>query len=138
MAGPHPAPVNGSGCPYCRDVLGSSREDAFAAVLDEEGIAYERHKVVGHLHPDFYLPVQNLVIEVQGCYWNGCLPCGFDTETHRKKRKQDRRRHTYIRNRGHSVREVWEHDIMTGSERVRAILADMLGDKEEGAEAVHS
>lgn len=128
--------VNGSGCPYCRDVLGSSREDAFAAILDAEGIAYERHKVIGHLHPDFYLPVQNLVIEVQGCYWHGCLQCGFDKEAHRKKRKQDRRRHAYFHNRGHMVREIWEHDIMIGSAYVRAILADILGDKEEGAEAM--
>ncbi len=59
---------HGSGCPHYRPVIGSSVEDLFARILDEQGIIYERQKVIGRCRVDFYLPASNAVIEIQGCY----------------------------------------------------------------------
>lgn len=63
--------------PGVRTALGSeppetSLEDLFARLLDEYGIFYERQKVIGRYHIDFYLPVSNTVIEIQGCYSYNC------------------------------------------------------------------
>ncbi len=68
---------------------GSGLEDFFANLLDREQIGYHRQVVIGPWHIDFYLPEYHLIIEIQGCYWHGCLQCGYDTEMHQKKRQHD-------------------------------------------------
>jgi hypothetical protein len=98
--------AHGSGCPHCRPVIGSSLEDVFATILDQCGIAYQRQKPIGRSRVDFYLPATNTVIEIQGCYWHGCLYCGFDSELHQKKRTQDAKRHDTLRKKGYHVEEL--------------------------------
>jgi very-short-patch-repair endonuclease len=80
-------------------------------MLDEHGVRYLRQKEIGHYHVDFYLPQTNSVVEVQGCYWHGCLQCGHDDAFHRTRRRQDASRHTYLRRKGYQVELLWEHDF---------------------------
>ena len=116
--------AHGSGCPYCRPTIGSSLEDIFAAILDEYGIAYQRQKPIGRSRVDFYLPGKNTVIEIQGCYWHGCLYCGFDNEQHQQWRARDAKRDDALRNKGYHDEELWEHEFQGGIETLKAYVAE--------------
>lgn len=117
--------AHGSGCPYCRPTIGSSLEDIFGSILDEYGIAYQRQKVIGRSCVDFYLPAKNTVIEIQGCYWHGCLYCGFDNEQHQLWRSRDAKRNDAIRTKGYHVDELWEHEFQGRMETLKAYVAEL-------------
>jgi G:T-mismatch repair DNA endonuclease (very short patch repair protein) len=61
---------------------------------------------------DAVLPNQQILIEVQGCYWHGCKDC-FHTfnelQLHNIERDEDIRR--VVRDSGWTLVELWEHDI---------------------------
>ena len=60
--------VHGSGCPNCRESVGSSLEELFASLLEEYNIPYERQKVVGYRRVDFYLPNNNTILKFKGAF----------------------------------------------------------------------
>lgn len=103
--------THGSGCPQCREIQGSRLEDLFANALDAAGICYERQKIIGSYRADFYLEDPHLLIEIQGCYWHGCLTCGFDQPMHKQFRSKDIRRRRYLKQHGYTIDEIWEHDF---------------------------
>lgn len=90
----------------------SSIEIAVADCLDNLGIAYERQKIIGPITVDFYLPDIHTVLEVQGCYWHGCEPCGYRDLAPANQRRRDQQRYHALRKEGYHVRQVWEHDIL--------------------------
>jgi G:T-mismatch repair DNA endonuclease (very short patch repair protein) len=92
------------------------------AWLDEEGIAFVIHPWVRVtyggirrvLRPDVLLPAHNLVIEVQGCYWHGCIAC-YGEKARTDRVIEDEIRRTLMQEQGYSVFELLEHDIKSGS-----------------------
>lgn len=67
---------------------------------------------------DFYLPKQNIVIEVLGDYWHGHPDKYGDeegkkplTEKQIKNKKKDGIRYKYLTKAGHQVHMIWECDI---------------------------
>jgi very-short-patch-repair endonuclease len=87
----------------------SSIEAFVAFRLDVQGIVYERQKRIGRYYVDFYVPSQNLVIEVQGCFWHACEQCGHTK--HIIKRKSDAIRKETLQSKGYTVQVLWEHDL---------------------------
>lgn len=79
----------------------TSIEVAVARVLDALGVMYEEQKPFGYYTADFYIPSQNLVIECDGDYWHS-LP---------GRSGHDRRKDTFLRNRGYRVVRLTETDI---------------------------
>ena len=92
-----------------------------AQSLDIQDIEYEPQKRIGYYIADFYIPSRNTVLEVNGCYWHGCESCGFNSAWHSKRRLKDKRRTTYLINKGYTVVVIWEHQLyrmMQSSEQV--------------------
>lgn len=95
--------------------LQSKLEDIIASRLDEQGIVYERQKRIGWYKVDFYIPDENRIIEVNGCYWHCCQQCGRERGNGEKKREEDTRRYEYLHRKGYAVDIVWEHDLSSKS-----------------------
>ena len=95
-------------------------------MLDEHGVSYKRQKEIGHYHVDFYLPETNSVVEIQGCYWHGCLQCGHDSSFHQTRRRQDAGRHTYLRRKGYQVELLWEHEFQQGAAAINKMIIAKL------------
>ena len=60
------------------------------------------------LTPDFYVPAENLVIEVNGCFVHGCRDCGHGDEL---KEWKDLTRLDALTRAGYNVDVVWEHEL---------------------------
>jgi very-short-patch-repair endonuclease len=119
------------GCPHCREMSGSALEDFFAHLLDTEHILYERQKSIGPWHVDFYLPEHAVILEVQGCYWHGCLQCGYDTEMHRDKRRRDSQRKRYLHWKKYQIEEIWEHELHQNAEAILARIKEKYQAKDK-------
>lgn len=71
---------------------------------------------------DFYLPIQNMIIEVHGDYWHGnpTIYESFDS-TQRNNRNRDKRKKFQILNQ-HNIKrfvEIWELDIKNNVEKIK-------------------
>ena len=89
----------------------SALEDALASALDRSEIPYRRQVRLGGFYVvDFLLGSQ--VVEVNGCYWHGCV-CrnGNVHRDARRRRSRDKRLDTYCRNRDIQLTVLWEHDF---------------------------
>lgn len=89
----------------------TSIERFAAQQLDAFQIVYEQQKRIGVYAVDFFIPADNLIIEVNGCFWHGCEECGFDKKIHRERRTRDVKRLAYLESKGYTVGIVWEHDL---------------------------
>jgi G:T-mismatch repair DNA endonuclease (very short patch repair protein) len=85
--------------------------------LMEAGVDYKPEHPISRCHVDFFVPTaggyKGTVIEVNGCFWHGCKSCiGKNlTREHMKRRRQDGRRYTFLRNAGYRLVIIWEHEI---------------------------
>lgn len=75
--------------------------------LQEQGLKYEKQKRIGDMIVDFYLPQRNLVIEVDGCWWHGCVE---HCPTSRKPDNFEARRQT-LSVLGYQAIRIWEHEF---------------------------
>ena len=68
-------------------------------------------------------PFAKIAIEIDGCYWHGCGICGFKGE--KRIISIDKRKETYLRNRGWVIIHIKEHEIKknryTGIEAIRSL-----------------
>ena len=101
-----------------KEITNSWLEEVYAQKLDEQGIIYERQKYIGWYKVDFYIPVTNTIVELNGCWWHGCLECAQQRkdyeefrEWHEQKREKDKKRYEYLRHKGYMVEVIWEHDL---------------------------
>ncbi len=74
------------------------------------GVQYEKQKFLVRYAVDFYLPDENLVIEVNGCYWHRCQVCGYDDP--RCARQREYERIQVLESHGYQVVVFWEHDLI--------------------------
>ena len=86
------------------------------------------HGFVTEYHVGFYSideadPFTKIAIEIDGCYWHGCSSCGFKGD--KRIISIDKRKETYLRNRGWIVIHIKEHEIkkdrFTGIESIRSL-----------------
>lgn len=94
-----------------KDKKNTTIEQFIASKLDAQGIVYEREKRIGNYWVDFFIPAENRIIEVNGCYWHACLQCGYGENEHQSRREKDAKRYATLRSKGYVVEVVWEHDI---------------------------
>lgn len=102
---------------------------AVAAMLNDDGVDYEREWVRGHYSFDFYIPAANLCVEVNGDYWHGnpeVYPAEKLTAKQRRRQNMDKTKASYIRNRGFGLLTLWEKDITTRPDECRAKLREAL------------
>jgi len=100
----------------------SSLEKTVYQMLEAEGIPFIREKTIGRLHVDILLAPKT-VVELQGCFWHGCLVCSRKpTRTQQVAIVKDARREYVLRKQGYDVVIIWEHDVKNHPDRVRAML----------------
>jgi DNA mismatch endonuclease (patch repair protein) len=83
------------------------------------GIDFEAQTPFGRWHADLYVPARRLVIEVNGCYYHSCTPCGY-IGPNPDSAERDHRKAAWLRSRGYQVLVIWEHDF--GSGRAESML----------------
>ncbi len=87
-------------------------EETVAKRLCHSGITYERYVQIGPYEVDF-LFADNIVLEVDGCFWHACEACGFGEVQHaRKARAHDQNKAAYLRAHGYLVMRIAEHDVL--------------------------
>jgi len=91
----------------------SNIEHVLHDALVQWRVEFQTQVLIGQYYVDIYVPSQNLVIEVFGCYWHRCPTCGFhDAE----RWEYDGHRLARISEAGYRVAIVWEHDIRRNAE----------------------
>jgi G:T-mismatch repair DNA endonuclease (very short patch repair protein) len=91
-------------------------EQKMFGMLESMGIEFTVHPRVlvrmfgkrRRLTPDFFVPAENLLIEVNGCFVHGCPDCGHGDEL---KLWKDRVRLDALTRAGYNVDVVWEHEL---------------------------
>ena len=114
--------AHGSGCPQCREILGSKLENRFAGALETLSIPYERQRRIKPYRADFYLADRHMIIEIQGCYWHACLQCGHNDDIHKRVRQKDVRRRRYLEKLGYRIEELWEHEFPQTVEELTELI----------------
>lgn len=69
--------------------------------------------------PDFYFPLAQVALFVDGCFWHGCQRCGhipkanrlYWKEKIRRNRKRDRQVNSALASQRIHVLRAWEHQI---------------------------
>ncbi len=100
----------------------SSLEKTVHAWLKDDRIEFRKEATVGRCHVDILLPPRTL-IELNGCYWHGCMVCNRPLSDSQKLAQiKDARRYAFLRNRDYDVVVIWECEVDKEPERVRAML----------------
>lgn len=111
-----------------------STEAVVEAVLKEERIdGWQKHVKFGRGGPDFYFPEHRLAVFVDGCFWHSCPICKRRTPSARaeywgpkidENRRRDDRLRRKMRDEGHHVMRVWEHELkrITWLKRLKTML----------------
>ena len=73
---------------------------------------------------DEALPGKKIAIEIDGCYWHGCLVCGF--EGHPDTLRLDRRKKTYLLKRGWRIFRIPEHEVKKDLQQVVREVVEAL------------
>jgi DNA mismatch endonuclease (patch repair protein) len=96
-----------------------STEGRVEAALNNAGIeGWEKHPPIEG-KPDFFFPIQSVLLFVDGCYWHGCpLHVRYPADNAdywRKKILRNQQRDTHVRRKlrqqGYHVMRVWEHEL---------------------------
>jgi G:T-mismatch repair DNA endonuclease (very short patch repair protein) len=74
-------------------------------------IEYQKQFRIGIYSCDFYIPSQNKIIEVNGCFYHQCPECGFANRRTEEIRAKDARKVAYLESKGFIVEVIWEHSI---------------------------
>lgn len=95
--------------------------------LERKGVFTRTEYKVGYFSIDEALPIRKVAIEVDGCYWHGCDVCGFEGK--KSARISDKRKDTYLSNKGWKVIRIKEHEINRSVEACAdKIVALLRGD----------
>jgi hypothetical protein len=88
----------------------SKVEDTVAAWLESQGVEHERQVRLRYWVIDF--KCGDVYVEVNGCYWHGCIAChGEFNASQRDRQARDKGKQTYCKDRGIHLLTIWEHDI---------------------------
>lgn len=106
-------------------------ERRMAAILRAKGISGWRmqpHGIKGQ--PDFYFPVPDLALFIDGCFWHACPKCFRMPVQNRRywaikietNRRRDRRIRRSLNRSGTRVIRLWEHDLKANTSRLTSVL----------------
>jgi very-short-patch-repair endonuclease len=107
----------------------SQLEKDFMSILDTLGIEYQSQYQIGTKFFDFYIPKQNIIIEVDGDYHH-CNPEIYKKPQYKLQRKaivNDHKKNKLCEERGIQMLRFWENDIRNRSQIVIAKLVMALG-----------
>lgn len=109
-----------------------STELRVAAKLIREGIrGWKRHPPHIPGCPDFYFPLDRIVLFVDGCFWHGCPKCKRNMPRTRQQfwldkingnRRRDARIGRTLRSEGLIVLRIWEHALSDGRWLTRLLM----------------
>lgn len=104
-------------------------EKSFALMLEELGIEYETQKIVGGKIYDFYIPVKNMLIEVDGDYWHSKdKELKEMTMVQKKTFYNDLRKNAIAKNFGYELERVWEGELSDSYELTKSRFKYLLTD----------
>ena len=63
----------------------------------------------GHYAIDEADPLAKIAVEIDGCYWHGCVRCDFEGD--KRIKLIDKKKTTYLKNRGWVIIRIKEHEI---------------------------
>lgn len=93
----------------------TSLELLYEQHLKQQHIRYKKQYKIDRMHVDFYIPGQNLVVEINGCYAHCCQYCGFNDASYGipadEKRMRDKRRYYVIKSKGYHLAVIWQHEL---------------------------
>lgn len=91
---------------------GTTPEIKIKEILEGLGIKYKFQYPIEFYCVDFFIPDNNIVIQVDGCYWHGC-PTHFSNLDNRQRNRQrlDHSCDSFLKNRGYKVLRIWECSI---------------------------
>lgn len=103
-----------------RFILPTTPERAVHSELYKYNIQFTTETLINNRFcVDIYIPIYNLIIYVDGCYWHAC-PSHFPMAN---KPKSDMTRLPYLTKCGYNIEIIWEHDINNNCETIiKAIL----------------
>ncbi len=73
------------------------------------GVSFEAQKRIHRFVVDIFIPVLNLVLEVNGCFWHQCVQCGYTDKYGVRARDEERRKE--LVQMGYEVQVIWEHEL---------------------------
>jgi len=109
-------------------------EQFVAKFFEEIGIEFVQQYPIGSYTTDFYIPILNTIVEVNGCYWHGCEQCGYIDERAKAKWLFDKRRIGFIASQGYKIKIIWEHEIKQNILDVLLRIATKYEQTKEGHE----
>ena len=82
----------------------------YKKVMLEKGLrGFTSEYVYGPYSIDEADPFAKIAVEVDGCYWHGCVTCGYSGDP--KIHAIDKRKTSYLKNRGWVIFRVREHEL---------------------------
>lgn len=90
-------------------------ELAVEAALKQLGAVYAKQgQVIGvNALWDFIIHDRKLIVEVHGCYWHGCEPCGHIADNP-ENQARDVAKASAVQARGWTVLAIWDHSVKNG------------------------
>lgn len=91
----------------------------FEKVLNELSIAFESQRIVGTKIYDYYIPENNMIVEVQGDYWHA-NPMFFENlnKIQIRNKKNDEFKKIQVLGLGYLYKEVWENDLKNNRKNI--------------------
>lgn len=100
---------------FSKNTKDTKPELLFEELLKERNIEYLKQYQIGYCHVDFFLPKQNCVIEIFGCYSHCCIECGFNDNSYGVSafdvRLRDEKRIQYLISFKYDVKIIWQHQL---------------------------
>ena len=109
----------------------SKLEKEFALILDTLNIKYIQWFYAKDIKAfyDFYIPIKNIIIEVDGDFWH-CNPNTkfilLEYKTQEKNLKRDQQKNQWAKNNGFKLLRFWEYDIKNNPQQIIEILKQEL------------
>ncbi len=84
----------------------------FERLLEDLGVEFRTQEIVGGKIFDFYIPSENLLVEIDGDYWHG-NPKYYarPNKMQNTNRKNDRKKNLIAEQNGYKISRVWESDL---------------------------
>lgn len=98
-------------------------------ILQEFETEYVEQKAIRFINVDFFLPVQNLAIQVHGCYWHCCdvcYPSGPKNQTQRKNIEKDKQADGIVLDKNINLLHIWEHEIKKFPDQTRKKIIENI------------
>lgn len=98
-------------------------------ILDDLGIDYTEEYIVESWSFDFYIPIYDIYIEVDGDYFHSNprkYPNGPQTKTQKINAYRDKKKNEFCHNKGLKLYRFWEYDVLNNREKVLCDLKKLF------------